>query len=138
MLLRKDLRMIYLGLSNEEKNTWANIAGYTAPAGLNRYLKAIPNGIPYNRLLDSLKATVGEAKFEQLVSNVQNSNNTELNITDNSFNAILNNLKTEFIPLILNNNNLEDLQSAQNIFETALILCKNQIQNITLVNNINE
>jgi len=65
-LTRFKLKEIYDSLSNGDKTKWAQNANYTSYQGLYRYLSKNGDEVAYNRVVDGLRSTVGEDRFEVL------------------------------------------------------------------------
>ena len=138
MLLRGQLKSIYESLSNEEKKEWAERARYNSYQGLYRYVNAYPENVAYDRVVRALNETIGEQRFNDFTSNISGTTtiaNTISNSSDN-IQSIIENLKTEVIPEILNSNNIEILEMIQGVLEATSNITKNQIERLNLLNNI--
>ncbi|WP_058485022.1 hypothetical protein [Defluviitalea phaphyphila] len=66
-LLRSQLKNIYSNLPNYQKTEWALNANYSSYQGLYRYLSNNGHEVAYKRVVDALKKTVGEQRFQELI-----------------------------------------------------------------------
>lgn len=65
-LLRSQLKNIYNILPNPKKTEWALNANYSGYQGLYRYLSNNGDEVAYKRVVDALRKTVGEERFQAL------------------------------------------------------------------------
>ena len=65
-LSRSKLKNIYNILPNPKKTEWALNANYSGYQGLYRYLSNNGDEVAYKRIVDALRKTVGEERFQAL------------------------------------------------------------------------
>lgn len=138
MILRRQLKSIYESLSNEEKKEWAKRANYNSYQGLYRYVNAYPDNVAYDRVVRALNETIGEERFNDFTSNPQSRNTVSNNIpsVSNNIQNIIESLRTEVIPEILNSDNIEILEMFQGVLEATSNITRNQIERLNLLNSI--
>lgn len=138
---RRELKSIYDLLPNAEKTAWARNSNYTSYQGLYRYLRDNGEEEAYRRVVDGLKITVGQNRFNTLITQASQSN---LNQTVNTSSPIasqlmddLERIKMTVIANISSFNSMDELRDLELTFETVGALIRNQRERVELIDTLN-
>lgn len=140
MIQRSCLMTIYSGLSNEEKNQWGINSGYSSYDPLYRLLYRYPNATVKDVILNGLKQTVGELRYNQLVSPfinvvpVSNDGNSSNNNT-----TTLTRLSAEIkrsATQISSCSDINTLEELKNVLEITSDITTNTLNTLELYNRL--
>jgi hypothetical protein len=135
LLLRRNLKATYLRLKNLEKNNWAINAGYSGYNGLYRYLGSDPDKPVKDEVINALKYTVGNDRFNELTSSY-----ADINISANDNTNTVERLVTIIKSTAVNNIpcciDAAVLQELKQVLEVVSGITTNQLNYLELANRI--
>lgn len=138
---RKILKTIYDLLPNAEKTAWGINANYTGYQGLYRYLKDNGEEEAFRRVVDGLKITVGESRFNVLIAQAsQNNTSQSANINTpacSQFEDELRRIKIQVTSNISSFSDVNELRNLETTLEHVVALIRNQRERLELFDAIN-
>ena len=137
-LTRGKLKIIYDGLSNAEKNQWASLSNYSSYQGLYRYLRTNQSEHAYTRVVQGLRATVGEEKFVFLIDSISPNTNSEIS-SEEEINIIedLDQLTENILSSMDGSLSIQEFNIIEERLEKILILTRNLRQNMEIIKELN-
>lgn len=140
ILKRFQLKKIYDQLPNAEKTQWALNSGYSGYQGLYRYLRQNGEEVAYNRIIQGLKVTVGPSRFIALTNEFTQQAAQDTiridNVAVQEFTNSLLALKENIVRIIPYVEDIEELQSVEDLLDQFKGMVKNQRERLELINEL--